>query len=95
MARQYFEGGFYREAVVETRCAIAMNPNLADAHFDLGIFYMVLGEMDLTDQSFVKAVGLFGKAQATIDRIKSMMGQSVEVTACKRVLRDHFGVANP
>ena len=38
IARQYFEAGLYSLAIAWTREAIELNPDLKEAHFDLGAF---------------------------------------------------------
>jgi tetratricopeptide (TPR) repeat protein len=95
MARQYFEGGFYEEATAEVRKAIILNPQLRDAHFDLGIFYLVLGRIPLADQSFAEAVKLFGKDRGAIERIEAMIDQDVKVKESRQILSDHFGMVSP
>src|SRR5271156_4305833 len=57
-AEQYFKRGEYQAAVVELRNAVQIDPNYAEAHYQLARTYVALGNRDAALKEFQQTVGL-------------------------------------
>src|ERR1051326_2764628 len=55
---RYFQAGKYREAVIEFRNAVEIDPQFADAHYQLGRSYLALKSADAAFREFSQAVAL-------------------------------------
>src|SRR5947207_8419327 len=66
-AKQYISAGKYNEAVIELRNAIKLNPQLAEAHYQLGLAYLRGGAATDARQEFNRTVLIqTGNAEAQI-----------------------------
>src|SRR5882762_10003698 len=55
---KYFSGNKYREAVIQFRNAVAVDPRYAEAHYQLGLCYSKLSQFPQAYQEFVKTTDL-------------------------------------
>jgi tetratricopeptide (TPR) repeat protein len=56
--KKYLSQGKYNEAVIELRSAISLNPQLADAHYQLALVYLTVGQLRDASQEIQKTVAL-------------------------------------
>ena len=92
MARRYLETGFHDEAVAEIREVLRLNPDLREARYDLGIFYLVQGDVGRADSAYAEAVRLYGPDSRAADLLRQLIRQGVRHEEAARFLVKYFGV---
>ncbi len=93
MARRYFEGGFYAEALPEVSRALELDPGLREAYFDTGAFHLALGDIDEADMAYGEAVKHYGPDPGARGLLEQFVREGVEPDRARRILADHFGGA--
>ena len=91
IARQYFEAGLYSEAIAWTREAIELNPDLKEAHFDLGAFTLAQGDFLRGDSLFVGAVQHYGADPYAKDLLRMLIRRGLGAGGPRRILNRYFG----
>src|SRR5262245_28394613 len=56
--KTYLDQGKYNEAILELKNAVNKNPQLAEAHYQLGLAYVATGQMANVRQEFGRAASL-------------------------------------
>ena len=91
MARRYLETGFHDEAVAEIREVLRLNPDLQEARYDLGIFYLIQGDIRRADSAYAEAVRLYGPNSRAADLLRQLVRQGVRREEAERLLVTYFG----
>ena len=91
MARQYFETGFYAQAIAQLREALRLNPALREAYYDLGTFYLAQGDYGRADSAYAEAVRRYGADPQTAKRLREMIRKGVGGGEVARILTAYFG----
>src|SRR5437762_1210030 len=56
--KKYLAEGKYNEAAIELRSAINLNPQLAEAHYNLALVYLGVGQLGDANQALEKTISL-------------------------------------
>ncbi len=91
IARQYFETGYYREAVVEEQNALRLKPDLREAHFELAAAYLGSGNVERADSAYAEAVKRYGADPEAADALRMLGSKGISADAARRMLTVHFG----
>jgi tetratricopeptide (TPR) repeat protein len=93
MARQYFERGYYADALAEVSRALELDPGLREAHFDAGAFHLALGNLGEAKVAYAEAVGRYGPDPRARHLLEQFAREGVAPEGAQRILADHFGGA--
>lgn len=77
----YTDQHLYDQSLPEYQAALRLNPNLADAHFRLGRYYLHAGEKDKAEGEFTTFKKLQAEHQAEVDKERAEVQQFVVSTA--------------
>jgi tetratricopeptide (TPR) repeat protein len=84
----------YSEAVPQYLRALALNPDLADAHYRLGLAYVRLGRRDVAQQHFQVYQNLRAEHLAELDRQRADVRQFV-ISEKENASSNHSGSVQP
>ena len=71
----------YEQSLPQYQAALRLNPNLADAHFRLGRYYLHAGEKDKAESEFSIFKKLEAEHQAEVDKERAEVQQFVVATS--------------
>lgn len=90
VSRAFFEAGYYGEAVREARRAITLYDGLHDAHYELGIFLLAMGENAASDSAFASAVSRFGPSPRTRGLLEQIAQKDIAPEQARRAMARFF-----
>ena len=90
MSMRLFEAGFYQEAIRETREICKLKPGHQSPLYQLGLFYLANGDLQLAQVTYSEAVEKYGVDQRAVAGLQYLIRVGIQADFARNILNTYF-----